>query len=184
MMKKILVTLGLACSLFCGAQGQKGPVNQCSPMKNGKICYMDAVDMDGMSCDKIFKGISKWVNKNYAKDILYSNVVTNKKKHTIMVQSKVELLLNETDKTLVSYCLKIECKEGMYRCQLTDISYQYDPYNKKKYKNYPAEDVIVNGGKGNKVGIIKDPKLFCNATFFYAENLFGEVFNSLDERAE
>ena len=101
-----------------------------------------------------------------------------------MVQSKVELLLNETDKTLVSYCLKIECKEGMYRCQLTDISYQYDPYNKKKYKNYPAEDVIANGGKGNKVGIIKDPKLFCNATFFYAENLFGEVFNSLDERAE
>lgn len=124
------------------------------------------------------------MNKNYAKDILYSNVATNKKKHTIMVQSKVELLLNETDKTLVSYCLKIECKEGMYRCQLTDISYQYDPYNKKKYKNYPAEDVIVNGGKGNKVGIIKDPKLFCNATFFYAENLFGEVFNSLDERAE
>ena len=27
MMKKILVTLGLVCSLFCGAQGQKGSVN-------------------------------------------------------------------------------------------------------------------------------------------------------------
>ena len=46
MMKKILVTLGLVCSLFCGAQGQKGPVNQCSPMKNGKICYMDADNLE------------------------------------------------------------------------------------------------------------------------------------------
>ena len=179
-----LIIAGLFCFLFCGAQGQKGSVNQCSPMKDGKICYVDAVDMDGMSCERIFKGISKWANKNYGKDIFLSNVVTNKKKHTIMVQSKVELLLNETDKTLVSYRLEIECKEGMYRCKRTNIIYQYDPYNQKRYKNYPAEDVIADGGKGNKVPIIKAPRLFCNATFFFAENLFGDVFNSLDERAE
>lgn len=183
-MKKLLLILGLVCFLLSGAQGQKSSVNQCSPMKDGKICYVDAVDMDGMSCDKIFKGISKWANKNYGKDIFLSNVVANKKKHTIMVQSKVELLLNETDKTLVSYRLDIECKEGMYRCKMTNITYQYDPCNTKKYKNYPAEDVIANGGKSNKVSIIKNPKLFCEATFFYAENLFGDVFNSLDERAE
>ena len=35
-------------------------------MQNGKICYVDRVDMDGMSQKKIFKGISKWAKKNYA----------------------------------------------------------------------------------------------------------------------
>lgn len=116
---------------------------------------------------KIFKGISKWANQNYGKDIFLSNVVTNKKKHTIMVYSKVELLLNEegTDKTLVTYRLEIACKEGSYTCRLTDITYQYNPNNHRNFINFPAEDVIANGGRDNKVAIIKDPKLFCNATF-------------------
>ena len=51
----------------------------------------------------------------------------------------------------------------------------------KKYENIPAEDVIAHGGKHNKVALIENPELFCNATYFYAESLFGEVFNSLDE---
>lgn len=185
-MKKLLLLLIFLCPFLGHAQGNKGTVNQCSPMKDGKICYVDAVDMDGMSQEKIFKGISKWAHNNYGKDIFLSNVVTNKKSHTIMVYSKVELLLNEeaTDKTLVTYRLEITCKEGSYTCRMTDITYQYDPYNRRKYKNYPAEDVIANGGRDNKVAVIKDPKLFCNATFFFAENLFGDVFNSLDERSE
>ena len=68
-----------------------------------------------------------------------------------------------------------------YTATLTDIYYQYDPNNKKKYENIPAEDVIAHGGKHNKVALIENPELFCNATYFYAESLFGEVFNSLDE---
>lgn len=183
-MKQFCLILAILCPIFCLAQSKKGTTSQCSPMKDGKICYVDAVDMDGMSQKNIFKGIYKWANRYYGKDIFLSNVVANKKEHTIDIYSKVELLLNESDKTLVTYRLKIECKEGMYRCRMTDILYQYDPDNSKRYINYPAEDVIADGGKGNKVDIIKDPKLFCNATYFFAESIFGEVFNSLDEKSD
>lgn len=163
------------------AQGSKGKVDGCAPMKEGKVCYVDEVDMDGMSQQKIYEGISRWAKKNYAKDIFLSNIITNKKKHSLFISSKVELLLNDTDKTIVKYKMNIVCEEGRYTATLTDIYYQYDPNNKKKYENIPAEDVIAHGGKHNKVALIENPELFCNATYFYAESLFGEVFNSLDE---
>ena len=166
------------------AQGSKGKVDGCAPMKEGKVCYVDEVDMDGMSQQKIYEGISRWAKKNYAKDIFLSNVVTNKKKKTVFVSSKVELLLSDTEKTIVSYKLSILCEEGKYQATLTDITYQYDPNQEKKYRNIPAEEVIADEGKGNKIIQIKNPRLFCDATYFFAENLFGEVFNSLDEDAE
>ena len=50
----------------------------------------------------------------------------------------------------------------------------------KKYKTYPAENVIANNGKSNTIALIKDPLLFCNATFFFAENLFADVFSAAD----
>lgn len=183
-MKKIFIALLLLFPLLVSAQGHKGSVEACSPMKNGKIYYEDQVDMDGMSQNTIFKGISKWAKKNYGKDVFLSNVVTNKKKHTILVSSTVELLLNDTDKTLVTYRMFIECFDGKYTASMTDIKYEYDPKNEKKHKDIPAEDVIANGGKSNKVSYIKNPKLFCDATYFFAENLFGDVFNSLDEDME
>ena len=99
----------------------------------------------------------------------------------MFVSSKVELLLNDTDKTIVKYRLNIVCEEGRYTATMTDIEYQYDPNNEKKYENIPAEKVIAGGGKLNEVALIKDPELFCNATYFFAEETFGEVFNSLDE---
>lgn len=180
-MKKFLLS-GLLLLPLCGwAQSPKESTSECAPMQNGKICYVDRVDMDGMSQKKTFKGISKWAKKNYAKDIFLSNIITNKKKHSLFISSKVELLLNDTDKTIVKYKMNIVCEEGRYTATLTDIYYQYDPNNKKKYENIPAEDVIAHGGKHNKVALIENPELFCNATYFYAESLFGEVFNSLDE---
>lgn len=180
-MKKILGIALLCLSLSAWGQGHKGSVDGCAPMRDGKICYVDSVDMDGMPQKEIFKGISQWAKKNYAKDIFLSNVVTNKKKHTVFVSSKVELLLNDTDKTIVKYRLNIVCEEGRYTATMTDIEYQYDPNNEKKYENIPAEKVIAGGGKLNEVALIKDPELFCNATYFFAEETFGEVFNSLDE---
>ena len=69
-----------------------------------------------------------------------------------------------------------------------EIYSQHDGYQiwvwSEEHKDIPAEDVIANGGKGNKVSYIKNPKLFCDATYFFAENLFGDVFNSLDENME
>lgn len=59
-MKKIFIALLLLFPVLVSAQGHKGSVEACSPMKNGKIYYEDQVDMDGMSQNTIFKGISKW----------------------------------------------------------------------------------------------------------------------------
>lgn len=184
-MRTLILYIGmLLLPALAMAQGGKGQASGCAPMVDGKICYVDEVDMDGMSQKKIYEGISRWAKKNYAKDIFLSNVVTNKKKKTVFVSSKVELLLNDTDKTIVGYKLSILCEEGKYKATLTDITYQYDPNGEKKYRNIPAEEVIANEGKGNQIAHIKNPRLFCDATYFFAEQLFGDVFNSLDEDAE
>ena len=77
--------------------------------------------------------------------------------------------------------MRIYCFDEKYTIELTDITYQYDPNNEKKYKTYPAENVIANNGKSNTIALIKDPLLFCNATFFFAENLFGDVFDAAED---
>lgn len=180
-MKKIIILLLLICPVLVMAQGHKGSVESCAPMKEGKVCYSDDVDVAGMSKGQLFNAIDKWARKNYGKDVFLSSVVSKKSKGTIFINSKVELLLNETDKTIVKYKMRIYCYDGKYNIELTDISYQYDPNNEKKYKTYPAENVIANNGKSNTISIIKDPLLFCNATFFFAENLFGDVFDAVEE---
>lgn len=174
----LLLVVVLMCPVLSMAQGHKGTVETCAPMKEGKVCYSDEVEVEGMSQDKLFDAINKWAKKNYGKDVFLSSVTSKKSKGTIFINSKVELLLNETDKTVVKYKMRIYCHDGKYTIELTDISYQYDPENEKKYKTYPAENVIANNGKSNSIAVIKDPLLFCNATFFFAENLFGDVFDA------
>lgn len=181
MAKNILFLLLLMCPLLSMAQGHKGSVESCAPMKNGKVCYSDEVDVEGMKKGELFNAIDKWAKKTYGKDVFLSSVTSNKSKSTININSKVELLLNDTDKTIVKYKMRIYCHDEKYNIELTDISYQYDPMNDKKYKTYPAENVIANNGKSNTIAVIKDPLLFCNATFFFAENLFGEVFDAAQE---
>lgn len=180
-MKRIIILLLLICPVLVMAQGHKGNVESCAPMKEGKVCYSDEVDVEGMSKGELFNAIDKWARKNYGKDVFLSSVVSKKSKGTIFINSKVELPLNETDKTIVKYKMRIYCHDSKYNIELTDISYQYDPNNEKKYKTYPAENVIANNGKSNTISIIKDPLLFCNATFFFAENLFADVFDAVEE---
>ena len=180
-MKNLVILLLLVCQMPVMAQGHKGNVESCAPMKKGKVCYSDRVSVEGMSKNELFDVIDKWARKNYGRDVFLSNVASNKTKGSVLIGSKVELLLNETDKTIVKYKMKIYCSDEQYEIEMTDISYQYDPNNEKKYRNYPAESVIANNGKDNTVEQIKDPKLFCNATFFFAENLFGEVFDAVNE---
>lgn len=183
-MKKLVILLLILLPVLAMAQGHKGSVESCAPMKGGKICYSDEVDMKGMSKLEIFSSIQKWANKYYGKDIFMSNVSANKSKGTIAVNSKVELLLNETDKTLIKYKMKITCLDESYSIEMTNITYQYDPKNEKKYKTYNAESIIAHNGKGNTVVIIKNPKLFCDATFFFAESLFGDVFDAAQDGKE
>lgn len=180
-MKKLVVLILLLCPVLAMAQGHKGNVESCAPMKDGKVCYSDKVDVGGKTKGELFDTIDKWARKSYGKDVFLSNVASNKSKGTVFISSKVELLLSETDKTVVKYKMKIYCADGGYTIEMTDISYLYNPLNEKKYKNYPAESVIAGGGKGNTVELIKDPKLFCNATFFFAEGLFGDVFDAVNE---
>jgi len=37
----------------------------------------------------------------------------------------------------------------------SDIVYQYDPLNDKKYKTYKAEDVIANNGDSNTIALTR-----------------------------
>ena len=164
MIKKTILLLLLICPVLAMAQGHKGSVESCAPMKEGKVCYSDEVDVEGVKKGELFKAIDKWAKKNYGKDVFLSSVNSSKSKGTIFINSKVELLLNDTDKTIVKYKMRIYCHDEKYNVELTDISYQYDPNNEKS----------------NTIALIKDPLLFCNATFFFAENLFADVFSAAD----
>ncbi len=150
-------------------------------MKEGKVCYTDEEEIENASRLEIFNAIDAWAKENYGKDVFLSNVHSNKRKGTIFISSKVELLLNDTDKTLIKYKMNITCHDNRYTVEATDIVYQYDPLNDKKYKTYKAEEVIARNGKGNTVELIKDPRLFCDATFFFIENLFADVYGAAVE---
>lgn len=180
-MKRVFFLLIMILPVLAMAQGHKGTVEDCAPMKDGKVCYTDSEEMTGKSQTEIFATIHKWAKKNYAKDIFISSISANKSKGTIFIGSKVELLLNETDKTIVKYKMFITCQDESYSVELKDITYQYDPENDKRFKTYPAENVIANNGKSNTVAIIKNPKLFCDATFFFVENLFADIYNAADQ---
>lgn len=181
MKKQCIFFCLLLLPLWTAAQGHKGKVEECAPMKEGKVCYSDEVEVEDKKQTELFDAISKWAKKSYGKDYFLSNVVANKSKGTVSINSKVELLLNDTDKTIVKYKMRIYCFDERYTVEVSNIVYQYDPENNKKYKTYPAENVIANHGKSNTVALIKDPLLFCNATFFFVENLFADVYAAADE---
>lgn len=181
MKKQFIFFCLLLLPLWAAAQGHKGKVEECAPMKEGKVCYSDEVEVEDKNQTELFEAISKWAKKSYGKDYFLSNVVANKSKGTVSINSKVELLLNDTDKTIVKYKMRIYCFDERYTVEVSNIVYQYDPENNKKYKTYPAENVIANHGKSNTVALIKDPLLFCNATFFFVENLFADVYAAADE---
>lgn len=177
-MKKLLIFIVAMLPVLTMAQGHKGTVDDCAPIKDGKVCYSDDVEIENATKSEIFNAINVWAKKHFGKDVFLSNVSSNKSKGTIFISSKVELLLNDTDKTNVKYKMHITCLDNQYTVEVSDIIYQYDPENSKNFKTYVAEDVIANNGKSNTIALIRDPKLFCNATFFFVENLFGDVFNA------
>lgn len=175
-MKQLFIFLLLLLPVLATAQGQKGSVEACAPMKEGKVCYTDEVEIEGKSQLEIFNAINKWAKKNYGKDVFLSNATSNKSKGTVFVSSKVELLLNETDKTIIKYKMYITCQDGLYSVEAKEITYQYDPEQQKQFKTYAVENVIAGNGESNTIALIKDPKLFCNATFFFFESLFADVY--------
>ncbi len=149
-MKKILLLIGLIFPALSMAQGHKGEVEECAPMKEGKICYQDDVEVEASKLE-IFNAIKVWAKDNYGKDVFLSNMNSDKKKGTIYFSSKVEMLLSDTDKTIIKYKVNITCFDNRYKVEASDIAYQYDPLADKKFKTYKAEDVIANNGKSNKI---------------------------------
>ena len=143
--------------------------------KQKKITYTCTETVPSKSKAEIFSCINRWAKKNYGKDVFVSNISSNKQDATIFISSKIEILLSETDSTILKYKMNISCAEGKYTIKVSDLSYQYDPQNNRRFKSYPAEDVISQQGKNNKVDIIKDPALFYKATYGYMEILFNEV---------
>lgn len=162
------------------AQGNKGNTTNCAPVINNKICYTDTEFCKDKTKQEIYSAVHRWANKNYSKDIFISNVSANKNRGTIFISSKIELLLNKKETTILKYKMLITCFEGKYTIKVNDLSYQYDPLDEKKFKVYSAEDIILNKGKSNKIALIKNPKLFCDATFFFIENLFNEINEAVE----
>ena len=113
-MRKLFFLLFIMFPVLAMAQGHKGDVDECAPMKNGKVCYRDTVHVNDMSQDQIFEVINQWAKKSYAKDVFLSNVSSKKSKGIINVSSKVEMLLNDTDKTIIKYKMKISCHDNSY----------------------------------------------------------------------
>lgn len=179
-MKKILTIALFLVSLSIAAQ-EHLKTKDCAPMRNGKICYIDIVEAKGKTQAELFQLIETWANKTYGKDLFLSNVSPNKKKGLVKISSKVELLLDDKDKTRMKYKLEILCADGKYEAKMTNLSYQYDAQKDNRYRTYKAEDVIAENGKQNIVADIKDPVLFCNATAFYAQEVFSEILKTVDK---
>ncbi len=171
-MKKIWLLLLLCLPLACPAQTAKS--TSCAPMRNGKVCYTWEVEINAGKT-ALFNALNKWATDTYGREVFLSSVSSNTSRQTVLVSSKVELLLNDTEKTIVKYKLNIACYDNRYAVEIKDIVYQYDPDHDKRYKTWPAESVIANEGKGNTVSSIKDPVLFCNATLYFAENLLADI---------
>jgi len=60
-MKKILLLIYMMFPVLVMAQGHKGEVDECAPMKNGKVCYSDDVEIENTSKLEIFNAINAWV---------------------------------------------------------------------------------------------------------------------------
>ena len=55
-MKRLVILLLSICPMLTMAQGHKGSVEACAPMKEGKVCYSDEVDVEGMKKGELFNG--------------------------------------------------------------------------------------------------------------------------------
>lgn len=173
----MLITL-LFVPALSFAQGNKGVSDSCAPMKGNMICYTDDIRMNGAGSAALYKAISSWAKEEYGKDVFISNVSCNNSKKSILISSKIELLLNDTERTFLKYKMYISCFDNSYTVEVKNLTYQYDPDNTNKLRSYQAEEVIAQNGKGNRVASIKDPLLFCNATLFFVEGLFDNVYEA------
>ena len=172
-MKRIFLLLTALFTLCNIAQGELSISDAVAKQK--KITYTCTETVADKSKAEIYSRINRWAKKNYGKDVFVSTVSSNKRNGTIFIGSKIELLLSETDSTILKYKMNISCSQNKYTIKVSDLSYQYDPQNNKRFKIYPAEDVISQQGKNNKVAIIKDPELFYKATYGYMETLFEQI---------
>ncbi|MCD8176432.1 MAG: DUF4468 domain-containing protein [Tannerellaceae bacterium] len=172
----LLLSLLIPSFLFAGNEG-----NTCSPVKEGKICYTDEVKLNGSDRAEVFQAFHQWAKKEYGKDVFLSNVSENRSKGTLLISTKIELLLTDEVKTQVKYKLYITCDHNKYTIEARNIKYIYEPELVKRYRTFAAEDVIMDGGKANQSPLIADPQLFCEGTHFYFTNLFAEIYRIISE---
>ena len=62
-MKRLLVYMLALFPVLTFAQGQKGEIKECAPMKNGKVCYRDTVHVRDMDKKQIYETLHKWLDK-------------------------------------------------------------------------------------------------------------------------
>ena len=178
-MRRVLFLMFLLLPLYSFAQGNKGTVANCAPIKQGNVCYSDQESIDGVSEEKLYQAIRAWAKENYGKDYFISNMSEDKKNKSIFCSSKIELLINDEDSTVMKYKMHIKCFDNSYQVEIDDIAYTYEIEGKRK--SIPAEKVISKNGKTNKINAIKNPEAFCNATFFFIEGIFSDIHNAVKD---
>lgn len=137
--------------------------------------------LNGSDRAEVFQAFHQWAKKEYGKDVFLSNVSENRSKGTLLISTKIELLLTDEVKTQVKYKLYITCDHNKYTIEARNIKYIYEPELVKRYRIFAAEDVIMDGGKANQSPLIADPQLFCEGTHFYFTNLFTEIHRIISE---
>jgi len=117
-MKRFFLLLFSILPMIVAAQGHKGTVESCAPTREGKVLYSDKVEVKDSDRQEIFQSIHAWAKENYGKDVFISSVSANKNKGTLFIGSKVELLLNDSEKTIVKYKMRINCQDNGYSVRL------------------------------------------------------------------
>ncbi|HUI32896.1 MAG: DUF4468 domain-containing protein [Dysgonamonadaceae bacterium] len=185
-MKRILFIIGLIFAVLgMNAQTQKENVFTSVPEVNGKVVFQQFIHThQGLSEDQNYAILYKWGKDNYAGNPLLSGIRFNEKDKSLIVSSKVELLLPENskgvrEKMIMNYRFDANITSAGCILVVRNITYQNVEERGKSFfpKSFSAEEMItdnaVNSNSDNKelkVNLRKGTLYFLN-----------ELYNDLKE---
>ena len=178
-MKNLILILLFLSPMFAqmsDAQTRKSETENSITEETKKIAFKNSVKVKEIGQQSIYKAVKKWTNKNYNKDIFYSNIINDKKNFSVRITSRVKLLINDKVKPLLFYTMDIKCDKGEYVATISDLLFEYDnPEGKKSHSKIEAEKIISNEGKDNQINYIQNPETFYKSTRFFVDNTFEDL---------
>lgn len=153
-MRLLIILLSISISIVVNAQSL--PLD-----KNGKVNFSDVYEMDSLTKLELFSRAKLFISETFTS----ADAVIDLEDQTSGVivakgWSKIEIQwAGVTVPQKLWYSIKIYCKEGKYKYEITDLYFQGFPnqYNMHPVKQ-PVEPVVVDGltkpnGKPNKANV-------------------------------